>query len=42
MERMEEARRDSLTAPEWCFKQAQKKVQSGDYDFDVDIKETAE
>jgi hypothetical protein len=36
MERMEQARRPSYTAPEWCFKIAQKKVQGGDYSFDVD------
>jgi hypothetical protein len=37
MERMEKVRCESLTPPEWCFKKAQKKVQSGDYHFDVDI-----
>lgn len=28
------ARKLSLTPPEWCFKAAQKKIQSGDYDPD--------
>lgn len=37
MERMEHARSESLTPPEWCFKEAQKKVQSKDYTFDVDL-----
>ncbi len=31
---MNEARKPSLTPPEWCFRLAQKKVQSGDYDKD--------
>ena len=31
MERLEVARRSSFTAPEWCFRRAQKKVKSGDY-----------
>ncbi len=34
MKRLEKARQASYTAPEWCFKRAQKKVQSGDYDPD--------
>jgi hypothetical protein len=34
MRRLEAARRPSYTAPEWCFKRAQKKVQAGDYDPD--------
>ena len=33
----EEARNASITPPEWCFKRAQKKVQSGDYTFDSDM-----
>ena len=37
MQRLEDARRPSLTPPEWFFKRAQKKVKSGDYEFDVDI-----
>jgi len=28
----------SLTTPEWCFRKAQKKIKSGDYIFDADIK----
>lgn len=31
---LDSARKSSLTPPEWCFKSAQKKVQSGDYDPD--------
>ena len=31
---LDEARNPSLTPPEWCFRMAQKKVQSGDYDPD--------
>jgi hypothetical protein len=31
---LDKARMDSLTPPEWCFKRAQKKVQTGDYDAD--------
>ncbi|MBL8208341.1 MAG: hypothetical protein JNM09_29185 [Blastocatellia bacterium] len=37
MVRMEQARSASLTPPEWIFKRAQKKVQSSDYKFDVDL-----
>ena len=37
MQRLEEARRASITVPEWCFRCAQAKVKSQDYDFDVDI-----
>lgn len=36
MTRMDAAREISVTPPEWCFKAAQKKVASGDYDFEVD------
>lgn len=39
LERYEKVRQDSITPPEWIFKRAQKKVKSGDYDFDVDIAE---
>jgi hypothetical protein len=39
MVRLEAARSHSYTAPEWCFKRAQKKVKSGDYTFDVDVDE---
>jgi hypothetical protein len=31
---MNEARKPSLTPPEWCFRQAQKKVKRGDYNRD--------
>lgn len=31
---MNEARKPSLTPPEWCFRLAQKKVKRGDYDKD--------
>ena len=34
VERLENARRPSYTAPEWCFKAAQNKVQAGDYEPD--------
>lgn len=30
-ERLEHAREDSLTPPEWCFRRARKKIQKGDY-----------
>jgi hypothetical protein len=29
----------SYTAPEWCFRSAQKKIRKGDYDFDVDLRQ---
>lgn len=35
--RLERARSFSITAPEWCFKRAHKKIKKGDYDFDVDV-----
>ncbi len=34
VERLENARRPGYTAPEWCFKAAQNKVQAGDYEPD--------
>lgn len=37
MRRMDEARSNSLTPPERFFKKAQKKINNGDYDFDVDL-----
>ena len=37
IERLERARSESLVVPEWCFKFAQRKVRSGDYDFNVDV-----
>jgi hypothetical protein len=36
MQRYEQLSNLSLTTPEWCFKRAQKKVQSGNYTFDAD------
>lgn len=42
MQRLEEARRESITPPEWCFRCAQKKVKTKDYDFDVDVQETVQ
>lgn len=37
MDRMDAVRSIAPPVPEWCFKQAQKKIDSGDYDFDVDV-----
>jgi len=37
MNRLEQARKPSVTTPEWCFRQAQRKVKGGDYHFDADI-----
>jgi hypothetical protein len=34
MKRLEKARGPSYTPPEWCFRRAQRKVKSGDYDPD--------
>lgn len=34
LSQLDEARMGSLTPPEWCFKSAQRKVKSGDYDPD--------
>lgn len=31
---MNDARKPSLTPPEWCFRQAQKKIKRGDYQRD--------
>lgn len=36
MKRLETARANSYTAPEWCFKRAQAKINAGDYSFDID------
>lgn len=36
MKRLESARANSYTAPEWCFKKAQSKINAGDYSFDID------
>tara|TARA_R110002012_G_scaffold81162_4_gene205520 strand:+ start:3285 stop:3605 length:321 start_codon:yes stop_codon:yes gene_type:complete len=35
---LDEARNGSLTPPEWCFKSAQRKVKSGDYDPDEEAR----
>lgn len=37
LERYERVRAESITPPEWIFKRAQAKVNTGDYDFDVDV-----
>lgn len=37
MNRLELARKSSFTAPDWCFRRAQKKIKGGDYHYDVDI-----
>lgn len=37
MDEHDSARSDSLTPPERFFKEAQKKIDSGDYNFDVDL-----
>jgi hypothetical protein len=41
MTRMDAARSASLTAPEWYFKKAQRKVQSGHYAFAADEKDNS-
>jgi hypothetical protein len=38
LQRLENARSGSYTAPEWCFARAQQKIKKGDYEFDVDVK----
>lgn len=37
-ERLEAARTESVTPPEWCFRRAQEKVKKGHYDFNSDSK----
>jgi len=37
MKCLEDARKSSITPPEWCFKLAQKKITAGHYDFVVDF-----
>ena len=37
MVRLDAARSASLTPPERYFKKAQVKIQSGDYDFSIDL-----
>lgn len=39
LQALDDARDASLTPPKWCFRQAQKKVKSGDYDPDELVKE---
>jgi hypothetical protein len=36
MDRMDAIRSSAPPVPEWCFRRAQKKISSGDYDFAVD------
>ncbi|ATF16990.1 SLATT domain-containing protein [Phaeobacter gallaeciensis] len=38
MDRMDAARTSSKPLPEWCFKEARKKIEAGDYSFEVDEK----
>lgn len=35
-QRLEQARSESLTPPEWCFQCARWKIKAGDYSFDLD------
>jgi hypothetical protein len=42
MQRMEEARRASITPPERYFKKAQKKINAGDYSYATDVKKALE
>jgi hypothetical protein len=37
MDRVDVARSSSITPPEWCFEEAQKKIKAGHYDFEVDL-----
>ncbi|QUD89852.1 hypothetical protein [Phenylobacterium montanum] len=37
MDRMDAIRSSAPPSPEWCFKEAQKKIGAGDYDFAVDL-----
>lgn len=41
MDRKDAVRGSSPTAPEWCFKRAQKKMDRGDYSFSVDERTSA-
>jgi hypothetical protein len=36
LKRLEKARAESFTCPEWCFRRAQKKINAGDYNYTVD------
>lgn len=38
MDRMDAVRGTAPPAPEWCFRDAQKKIAKGDYEFDIDTK----
>lgn len=38
LQHYEQLSNSSITTPEWCFRRAQKKVKSGDYIFDIDLK----
>lgn len=37
MDRKDAVRNNAPTAPEWCFRKAQKKIAQGDYTFAVDV-----
>jgi len=39
MKRLDAARSHSYTAPEWCFKRAQRKIKAGDYSFDIEVRD---
>jgi len=41
LDRLDHAKTAGVTAPEWCFRRAQKKIKSGDYEFDVDAGDAA-
>jgi hypothetical protein len=41
-DRLETARAQSFTVPEWCFKRARKKINKGDYTYGVDIESGAQ
>jgi hypothetical protein len=36
MDRMDAVRASAPPSPEWCFREAQRKIGKGDYDFDID------
>lgn len=36
LKRLEKARSESFTSPEWCFRRAQAKINKGDYTYTVD------
>jgi len=39
MTRMDKARKNAETPPEWCFKEAQKKIKAGHMHHDYDEKQ---